>query len=83
MTMHNRPIPLIIADTIARAVEVAEDLGIEAHVRASSTAGRGCVATAVFIDDSAWPLTDDAIADLLPVVAHHGGPVYRVQKVFL
>lgn len=76
---------IIVAQTVVRAMGLSCELGIAEAVLVSPRsvrqgAGRGVVADAILIDDTAV-LDGGTLDELRPALIASGGPVYRLQRV--
>lgn len=74
------PVPLILSGTNAKAMQIAQSLGISAHVRGVRSSARGLVASGVLVDAAIWPLSPKQLEEVMPCIAgQNGAAVARIE----
>lgn len=73
----------VLAQNRERAQALIEELQLTEGqaLGTSSYGGRGCSFSALLVDESAWPMTEDQRSSLLPALDHTNGQVYRIERV--
>lgn len=73
----------VLAQTQTIATALAKELGIRNAVLLSPRAlrqARGVRLQALMVEEGAWPLTEQALTDLLPCLEHYQGYLLRVAR---